>query len=49
MAWRAHSEATEIPRKALREHGTFRKHYEALCARCDEAMGAIARAVTAFE
>ena len=39
-------EATEIRKKALRDHGTYRKHYEALCARCDEAMRTIHEAFT---
>jgi hypothetical protein len=37
-------EASEIRKKTLREHGTHRKHYEALCTRCDEAMRSIAAA-----
>ena len=40
-------EATEIRKKALRDHQTYRKHYGALCARCDEAIRTIAEAFKA--
>ena len=41
-------EATEIRKKALRDHQTYRKHYEALCTRCDEAIRTIAEAFKAL-
>jgi hypothetical protein len=37
-------EATEIKRKTLSAYTTYRKHFEALCAECDETMRAIGEA-----
>lgn len=45
----AGQEATEIRKAALKEHGTYRKHYEALCTRCDEAIRTIAKAFKALQ
>jgi hypothetical protein len=45
----AGQEATGIRRAALKEHGTYRKHYEALCSRCDEAIAMIAEAFKVFQ
>lgn len=37
-------EATEIRRQTLSAYSTYRKHFEALCAECDETMRAIGEA-----
>jgi hypothetical protein len=38
-------EAWQIQKAALREHGTYRKHFAALCAECDEAVRTISEAL----
>lgn len=35
----------EVRRAILKEHGTYRKHFQALCAECDDAMRSIAEAL----
>src|SRR5262245_37948492 len=35
-----------IRRDILKEHGTFRKHFESLCAQCDHAFQAISDAIS---
>ena len=42
-------EATESRRAALNQHSTYRKHYEVLCGRCDEAVRTIAEAFKVFQ
>ena len=37
-------EATVIKKKLLKEHGTFKAHFSALCKRCDESIRAISTA-----
>lgn len=39
-------EATEIKRKTLSTYTTYRKHFESLCAECDEAVRAIGQALS---
>jgi hypothetical protein len=35
-------EATAIKKRVLKEHGTFKAHFQALCRRCDESIRTIA-------
>jgi hypothetical protein len=37
-------EASKIRAAVLSKHGTYRKHFEALCAACDQSMRAIGEA-----
>jgi hypothetical protein len=39
-------EAAEIRRETLKQHGTFRKHLEVVCAECDEAVKTISDALS---
>jgi hypothetical protein len=39
-------DASDAKRETLKEHGTFRKHFEALCAECDESVKIISDAMS---